>query len=284
MPDIRRVKERLFLALVSLLALAAVAPLFHILATLALRGLGAIVEAGPGFFTQAPAAPGSGELGGIGPALLGTVWLGLVSALLGVPLAVLTGVFIVEYRGSLLAGLVRLSTSSLVEVPTVLIGMLVFLLIVKPMGHYSILAGAVAVSLVMLPYTVSYVERALSQVPHTYREAGYAMGMTRSQVAYRVAVAIARRGVAAGVLVGVSKALSETAPLLFTLGSARGVYPTSPGSLLEPGDAVPLLIFQLAQTPYENWQELAWGAGLVLTLLVLLLFTLVKLLVREVRV
>ncbi len=284
MPDTRRVKERLFLALVSLLALAAIAPLFHILATLAYKGMGAIIGAGLGFFTQAPAPPGSGESGGIGPALLGTLWLGLLSGILGVPLAVLTGVFIVEYRGTPLAGLARLSASSLVEVPTILIGMLVFLLLVKPMGHYSILAGAVAVSLVMLPYTVSYVERALSQLPHTYREAGYAMGMTRAQVAYRVAMAIAGRGVAAGVLVGVSKALSETAPLLFTLGSARGAYPTSLGSLLAPGDAVPLLIFQLAQTPYENWQELAWGAGLVLTLLVLLLFTLVKLLVREVRV
>ncbi len=283
MPDWRRVKDRLFTVVTVALALLAVAPLFHILATVVVRGGSVIVRGGVSFFTDPPAYPGSGELGGVGPALLGTLWLGLVTSLIGVPLALLTAIYIVEYRESRLARIARVFTSSLLEVPTVLIGMLVFLVVVVPMGRYSLAAGSIALAIVMLPYTVSYVERALEGVPRTYREAGYSIGMTRAQVVFQVVMGIASRGVAAGILIGVAKVLSETAPLLFTIGSARGSYPTGPQSLLEPGDALPLLIFQFAQTPYSNWQDLAWGAALLLTLIILAIFALLRLLFREVK-
>ncbi len=284
MYDGRRLKERAFMALVVILSVMAVAPLFHIIATVTVKGGGVVLREGLSFFTEAPAPPGSREPGGIGPALLGTLWLAVTASIIGIPLAVLTAVFIVEFKETRLAGLAKIFTNSLLEIPTVLMGMLVYVTLVKAMGGYSLLAGSIALALVMLPYTVTYVERALEGVPRTYKEAGYSLGMTRAQVVFKVSMGVARRGVLAGVLIGLAKVVSETAPLLFTIGSARNTYPTSPGSLLEPGDAVPLLIFQLVQTPYENWHELAWGAAFVLTMIVLAVFIGMRLVVREVHV
>ncbi len=283
MYDARRLKEKIFITVVVLLSVLAVAPLFHIIGTVTVRGLNVVMQAGLDFFTEPPAYPGSTELGGIGPALLGTLWLGLLTSLIGIPLALLTAIFVVEYKDTVLARATRVFAGSLLEIPTVLIGMLVYLVIVVPMGRYSLLAGSIALAIVMLPYTISYVERALEDVPRTYVEAGYSLGMTRAQVVYRVMIGIARRGIMAGIIIGVAKVLAETAPLLFTIGSARSNYPTTPGDLAEPGDALPLLIFQFAQTPYENWQDLAWGAAFILTVMILALFILMRTTVREVK-
>jgi len=279
-PDYRLAKDRAFTILVLALAAAGVAPLAHLLATVAVRGAEAIARAGPGFFTEAPAPPGSRELGGIAPALAGSLLLAGASVAIGVPLATLTAVFMHEFPESRLARAARALAMSLLEIPTVLVGILVYSIIVVPMGRFSLLAGGVALAIVMLPYVATYVERALGQVPRTYREAGLALGMTRAQVVFHVAMGVARRGVLAGFIVGLSKALGETAPLLFTIGGSRAVVQASP---LCPGDAVPLLVFQLAQTPYENWRLLAWGASLVLVASVLLVYLAARLLVREVR-
>ncbi|GBF09904.1 phosphate ABC transporter, permease protein [Aeropyrum pernix] len=281
--DGRRLKEKTFILLVTLITLLTIAPLFHIIAMVTLKGSYVIVKAGIEFFTATPGPPGSEILGGVGPAILGSLWLAITTAIIGVPLSVLTAIFIVEYRENPLAKITKVFSGSLLEIPTVLIGMLVFLVVVTPMGHYSLLAGSIALAIVMLPYTVSYVERALENVPKTYREAGYSLGMTRAQVVAKVVVGIARRGIAAGVLIGLSKVVAETAPLLFTIGSARSNYPLSPSDLLKPGDALPLLIFQFAQTPYENWQELAWGSAFILTVIVLAAFSGMRLIVKEVK-
>ena len=266
-----------------LLSITAVAPLFHILGSVIVKGGGVILRTGISFFTDTPAYPGIDDVGGIGPSLLGTMWLGLVSTIIGIPLSVLTAIFIVEFKNHKLARITKVFTHSLLEIPTVLIGMLVFLTVVVPMGHYSLLAGSIALVIVMLPYTMSYLERALDEVPRTYKEAGYSIGMDRKQVVFKVVIGIAKPGVAAGLLIGIAKAVSETAPLLFTIGSARGDYPLSPADLGKPGDAIPLLIFQFIQSPYENWHDLAWGAAFVLTVIVLVTFALVKLVVREVK-
>ncbi len=277
----RLVADRAFTLLVFVLGGLAVAPLLHLLATVAVEGGRALVEAGPGFFTSLPAPPGSREVGGIAPALVGTLVLAVLSSLLGIPLAFLTGVFLAEYRGTRLAGIARRLVMSLLEVPTVLVGMLAYTLVVVPMGGYSLVAGAFALAVVMLPYVTVYVERALEGVPQTYREAGYALGLTRPQVVFRVLAGIARRGILAGLLLGFAKAVGETAPLLFTIGGARSSIPSS---ILGPGDAVPLLVFHFAMTPYENWVRAAWGASLVLTLVVLAVYTASRIAVREVEV
>jgi phosphate transport system permease protein len=277
----RRAADRAFTALVALASLAVVLPLFHILYTVTVRGAPVVAEAGLSFFTETPAPPGSERLGGIAPALAGSLWLGLLSAAIGIPVGALLGIFLYEFRDSRIAGPVRAATLSLLEIPTILVGMLVYAAIVVPMGGFSVLAGAVAVSIVIIPYVATYVERALDSVPRTYREAGLALGMTRARVVFTVVAGIARRGILAGVLLGLAKAVGETAPLLFTVGSARSYVPLNP---LAPGDAVPLLIFQFIATPYGNWQDLAWGAAFILTLAVLLVFVSLRVVVREVRI
>lgn len=281
MPDRRILVDRVFAGIVVALGLLAVLPLFHIVFSVLVEGAKAIAVAGPGFFTQPPAPPGAPTPGGIGPALAGTVVLAVLSTLLGIPLAFLTGVFLAEFRETRLARITRGFVMSLLEVPTILVGMLVYTLIVVPMGGYSLLAGSIALALVLLPYVSTYVERALERVPETYREAGYALGLTRPQVVFRILVGVARKGILAGLLIGFAKAVGETAPLLFTIGGARSGVNMNP---LAPGDAVPLLVFQYAMTPYENWVMAAWGASLVLLLVVLAVYAAAHLAVGEVEV
>jgi len=275
----RILKDRVFAAAATLLGLAALAPLFHIVYTVTVNGAPVILEAGLSFFTEPPAPPGAERLGGIAPALVGSAWLAVLSTAIGIPLAFMVGVFLYEFRESRLARLVRVFTMSLLEIPTILVGMLVYTIVVIPLGGFSVAAGAIALAIVMLPYVATYVERALESVPSTYREAALGLGLTRARTVMIVA-GIARRGVLAGFLIGFAKAIGETAPLLFTVGSARTSVNVSP---LEPGDAVPLLVFQFIATPYENWVKLAWGAAFILTLAVLIVFLALRSIVREVR-
>ena len=277
----RRAADRLFTAAVILLAAAAVAPLAHILYTVTARGLPVVVDAGLSFFTSTPAPPGSSEVGGIAPALVGSLWLGLLSSAIALPVAFMLGAFLYEFRGSRVAGPIRALTMSLLEIPTILVGMLVYSVVVVAIGGFSLAAGAIALAIIMTPYVAVYVERALDSVPRSYREAGLALGMSRARVLFTVVAGIARRGILAGFLIGVAKALGETAPLLFTIGSSRSSPALTP---LEPGDAAPLLIFQFIASPYSNWQDLAWGASFILTLSVLLLFVATRVVVREVRI
>lgn len=275
----RLLKDAAFRALVVILGLLALAPLFHVIYTVTVKGAPVVARAGLEFFTGTPAPPGSDRLGGIAPALVGSAWLALLSTLIGIPLAFLLALFLYEFRDSRLARAARVFVMSLLEIPTILVGMLVYTVIVVPMGGFSVAAGAVALAIVMLPYVATYVERALDSVPATYREAALSLGLTRARTALIIA-GLARRGILAGFLIGFAKAIGETAPLLFTVGSARNSVSLSP---LEPGDAVPLLIFQFVATPYENWVDLAWGAAFVLTLTVLLVMIVLRAVVKEVR-
>ena len=272
--------DKIFTLAVIIVALAGIIPLLHLLATVAVRGGEAILRAGPGFFTELPAPPGSRRLGGAAPALAGSLVLAVMSTAIGVPLAFGAALFLYEFRGTRLARAARAFLMSLLEIPTVLVGILVYVLLVVPLHGQSLLAGSLALAIVMLPYVATYVESALRQVPQTYREAGLALGLTRAQVALRIVAGIARRGILAGLIIGLSKAIGETAPLLFTVGGARSSVNINP---LRPGDAAPLLIFHYAQTPYDNWRMLAWGASLVLVAAVLLIYVVAKAFVREVR-
>ena len=166
---LRRLKSQLFTALSIAVAILVFATIAHILLSVAVNGVGVIASAGIDFFVKPPPPPGAGLEGGIGPALAGTIILVALSAVLGVPLAVLTAVFLAEFPHSRFSRLVKLFTNSLLEIPTVLVGMLVYVTLVTSTGSYSILAGAVALSIVLLPYTSTYVERALEMVPATYK-------------------------------------------------------------------------------------------------------------------
>lgn len=245
-----------------------------------MHGLRAIVSVGLiNFLTSLPPAPGGEGLGGVGPSLLGTLLLTSLSTLIGVPIAFCLALLVVEFPTNPLSRCIRVLVKGLLELPTIVAGMVVYSIVVLPMGTPSILAGSLALIVVMLPYVTTYFETYLSNVPKHYREAGYSIGLSKAGVALRVITPIARKGLLVGVLVGVSRALGETAPLLFTLGAARYYYPTS---VLGPGDSVSLLIYNFAMMPYPNLREVAWGAAVILLASYLIVSLAVQLGVRGV--
>lgn len=278
MPDWRVVKERVFLAVVVILSLAAILPVFHVFFSVLYNGARVIMAAGLGFLTDVPPPPNAG-LGGIAPSLVGTILLAVFSSLLGIPLSFFAAIFAVEFPNNPLSKGVRVLSKALLEIPSVVVGMLVYAILVVPMGRFSMLAGALALAIMMIPYVTTYVEQALEAVPFTYREAGFSLGMSRSRVVFEVLVGIARRGILTGVLIGFAKVLGETAPLLFTIGRDRYSIPLGP---LDYGDSISLLIFDYVQTPYANMHEVAWGAAMVLTLMFLAIFLISRRFTKEV--
>jgi phosphate transport system permease protein len=277
--DPRIVKEKIFLAAIFTLTFIGVLPVFHVLAEVFVKGIEALARHGTAILTSTSS--------GIAASILGSVILSIAASILGIPLAILAGLFVAEFPETRIAKLTRIMSRSLLEVPTVLLGMLVYIVIVVPMGRFSLLAGAIALALVMLPYVMVHVEQAVEAVPPIYKEAGYSIGMTRAEVLFGIVAGIARRGIATGVLMGFAKAMGETAPLLFTIGAARSALPCSQKpailNLLEPGDAIPLMVFQYAQMPQRIYHDMAWAGSLILVIAFLLVFLAVRSLVKEVR-
>jgi len=279
----RRTLSALGISLLILGAILAVAPLLHAIAVVTVKGARAIWSIGlKTFLTETPHPFSPESPGGVGPALLGTLELVAITAalttLLGLPAAVL----ISEFRGSILSRATTLLALTLVEFPTILVGLTVYAVMVDHLvGHYNMLAGALALSLIILPYVTVQSSEALRQVPRSVREAAYSLGAPRATTVYSLIAPVARRGILVGILVGLARAVGETAPLLFTIGGAYGGYHAC---LLQEGGAVPLLIYQFIQMPYEAAHELAWGAGFILLIIVIAIMLVARILVREVRV
>jgi len=273
--------DKLFTIVVTCIAILGVLPLFHILACIAVKGVSVISRVGLlKFLTAPPPPPGTSQLGGIGPALAGTLLLTILATLLGVPVSIGVSLLVVEFPYTFISRAVRSLSKTFMELPTVLLSMLVYTLVVVPMGTPSAIAGAIALALVMIPYTTTYLETYMESVPSMYREAAYSIGMRRADVAYKIIMGIARKGILLGIVMGVARALGETAPLLFTAGGSHYAYPMA---LSMPVDSITLLIFDFAMTPYRNLIEVAWGASLILVILYLAIFLSVKVLVKEVR-
>lgn len=279
--DGRMVLDRVFTLLVILLALLAFTPILWILGSVFVNGVKAFTREGLSVLFKTPSSPLSSSLGGIGPALLGTLILIVLTTIIGLPVAFFTAVLATEYPHTLLARIVNVLVRSLLGLPTILVGMLVYTLIVIPMGRFSAIAGAIALAIILLPYTYTYVENALNTIPRDYREAAYSIGLTKAGALLKVFIGIARRGIVAGILVGLSRACGETAPLLFTIGGSSRIYFTG---LDQPIDAIPLLVYRYALTPYENYHALAWCGALVLTLIYLAIFLTARIVVRGVEV
>uniref|UniRef100_A0A7C2NA71 Phosphate transport system permease protein PstA n=1 Tax=Archaeoglobus fulgidus TaxID=2234 RepID=A0A7C2NA71_ARCFL len=276
---LREVKERLFLCGIAVAAVLTVMPLFHIIYTVAVEGIPVLMKAGLNFLTDTLAPPGEG-LGGIGPAIFGTLVITTLASLLGLPVAVITGVYAAEYPESIIGRLTRTLLTIMMEFPTILVGLFVMQILVIPMGSYSAIAGALALALVMMPYVAVYTEEAFRNIPFTYREAAFSLGLSRFKVVFRVLAGMARKGMVTGMLIGMAKVAGETAPLLFTAGGSNRIYFAG---LDKPVGAVPLLIYNLIQQPYENYHEIAWGASLVLLLIFLAVFLPLRLSLKEVR-
>ncbi|MDI6854065.1 MAG: phosphate ABC transporter permease PstA [Deltaproteobacteria bacterium] len=273
-PTGRRLTNGAVSGLAAVSALLGLLGLAWILSGVLFRGLGALNWS---FFTQLPAPPGMPG-GGLANALAGTVLITLLATFLGVPVGLLAGVFLGEFgRQSRLADTVRFAGNVLMGVPSIIIGVFVYTIVVIPTGSFSGYAGALALALIMLPIVARTTEDMLSLIPDPLREAGLALGAPRWRVTLTVIFRAAKSGLITGVCLAVARVSGETAPLLFTALNS----PYWPDSLGEPTPNLTVTIFNYAMSPYPDWQQTAWGASLIITLGVLALTLLARLSLRE---
>jgi len=247
--------------------------LFWILWTTARQGLAAInIE----LFTQMTPPPGSG--GGLLNAFYGSAVMILLAVVVGAPLGVAAGTYLAEHgRYSRLASVVSFLNDVLLSAPSIVIGLFVYELVVRTSGHFSGYAGALALAMILLPIIVRTSDEALRLVPDQMREAAFALGIPRWKVTSQILYKAALTAILTGVLLGVARIAGETAPLLFTALSNQFWS----GSLSGPLANVPVVIFQYAMSPYDEWHALAWAGALVLTLFVLGLNLAVRLLAKR---
>jgi phosphate transport system permease protein len=229
-----------------------------------------------GFFTQVPPYPCTPRTGvtcasgGIGPAIQGTLILIGLASLVAIPIGVTAAIYIVEFgRQRPIAQVISSAADVMSGVPSIVAGVFIYALFVAydPTIVFSAISGSLALSFLMIPIVTRTSEEALRTVPNSVREAALALGISKWKISLRIVLAATLPGVLTGALLAVARAAGEAAPLLLTaFGNPRFFQ-----GLNNPIDAMPLLIFQFATSPYRNWQALAWGAALVLILLVLLL-------------
>lgn len=230
----------------------------------------------PALFTQMTPPPGSA--GGLLNAFYGSAVMILLGLLVGAPIGVAAGTFLAEEgRYSRLAAVVSFINDILLSAPSIVLGLFVYELVVRPSGHFSGFAGALALAMILLPVVVRTTDEALRLVPNQMREAAFALGMPRWRVTSQILYKAAMSAILTGILLGVARISGETAPLLFT--ALNNQFWSV--SLNAPLANVPVVIFQYAMSPYDQWHELAWAGAFVLTLFVLLLNLLVRFLARR---
>ncbi len=241
--------------------IAAIIPLGSILFEVFKNGIAAIsIE----FLTEIPGSVGSGT-GGVGPAIQGTLIVVGLASLIGVPIGVMSGIFLSEYGDNRLARSVRFFNDVFMEFPSIVLGIFAFLVIVLVLGHFSVWAGAFALSLIMFPIVARTTEESLKMVPITYREAGTALGLRKWVVTMRIVIAAAKEGMVTGVMLAVARIGGETAPLIMTILGSSLFF----ANMNTPMDALPLRIWRLSMLPYESAQLQGWGAALVLIFIIL---------------
>jgi phosphate transport system permease protein len=258
----RKTLSFLMLSLTGVCAVVAVSMLFLILGYLVYNGWRSIDW---DFLTKLPKPPGEAG-GGMANAILGSFQIVLVATLIGLPVGFMAGVYLSEFGGRTFSFLVRYMADLLNGVPSIVIGIVAWSVVVVPMGHFSGLAGGLALSLILIPITARSTEQFMSTVPQTLREGALALGASKWRTIATVVVPAAYRGIATGMILGVARIAGETAPLLFT--SLNNQYWSS--GWKQPTASLPVMIFLRATGPYEDWHRQAWAAGLVLLLLVLL--------------
>ena len=258
----RKLVSGFMLTMTGVCALVAVAVLFFILGYLVYHGGTAINW---DFFTKLPTPVGESG-GGMANAIVGSAKLLFLASLLGVPIGFFGGVYLSEFSGSKVAFVVRYAADLLNGVPSIVIGIFAYALVVLPFKHFSTIAGAFGLGLMMIPITLRSTEEFLKAVPGALREGSMALGASKWQTILRVVVPAAYRGIMTAILLALARVAGETAPLLFTAFSNR--Y-WSPG-WNQPTASLPVMIYTYAISPYEDWHRQAWAAGLVLLGLILM--------------
>ena len=272
-------KSIAFQGMTILLSVACVVPLIAILLYIIGAGFKTIKNNGFHFLTNLPKPVGEAG-GGIANALVGSMIIILVASIIAIPIGILCGIYLSENKKSKVAYWSGLCVDVLQGIPSIVIGIVAYFWFVKPLGGFSAFSGSLALSMMMLPIVVRSTEETLKLLPDSLREAAFALGMPFHRVVLRVIVPCGFSGIISGVMLSVARIAGETAPLLFT---AFG-NPYLSTNLMKPMQSLPLLIFNYATSPYNDWHDLAWGASMILLIWVLLLNIVTKLLTSKWKV
>jgi phosphate transport system permease protein len=258
----RNILNNIMLTLTGICTVLTSSVLFLVLGFLAFNGWRSLNW---DFFTKLPLSAGETG-GGMANAIVGSGVLILIAALIGIPMGFLGGVYLAEFGGKTFAMLVRYTADLLNGVPSIVIGIFAWTVIVVPMHHFSAWAGGFALSLMMIPIGLRATEQFLRGVPNSLREGSLALGASRTRTIFSVIVPAAKQGILTGMILGVARIAGETAPLLFT--SFNNQFWAA--QLGEPTASLPVMIYTHAISPYDDWHRQAWAAGLVLLILVLI--------------
>lgn len=265
----RNYRKRIFLnRLVTIFTIvcviAAIVPLGSILLEVIKNGAKAISFE---FITQPQGSIGSGN-GGVGPAIQGTIIVVGLASLIAAPVGVLAGIYLSEYakRGTF-ADLVRFFNDVLTGLPSIVIGIVGYIVIVLSIGSFSVLAGAISLSIIMIPIVVRVTEETLKVVPYSFREAGHSLGISKAKITLFIVLPSAKNGILTGIVIAISRIAGETAPLIMTILGTSLFFTGITG----PVDALPLRIWRLASQPYESAHAFGWGSALILILMILAL-------------
>ena len=271
--QLRKMEGFIAMTLSTLAALAGLFWLVFILGDVLVHGMTALHM---GLFTNDP-APAGIEGGGLRNAFVGQIMITVCATLIGVPVGILGGTFLAEYaRGRKIAKIISILSDIMVSVPSIVIGTFIYAVIVKPVGHFSGWAGAIALAIIMIPVVLRTTEDMLTLVPWTLREAAFALGAPY----YKVIIQVVYRGAAAGILTGIllsiARVAGETAPLLFT--SFNNSFFSM--NMNEPIASLTVTVCQYAMGPYESWHAQAWAASFVVTIFILILTIIGRLVVK----
>ena len=260
----RIILNRLVTIFTIVCVIAAIVPLGSILLEVIKNGAKAISFE---FITQPQGSIGSGN-GGIGPAIQGTIIVVGLASLIAAPVGVLAGIYLSEYaKRGIFADLVRFFNDVLTGLPSIVIGIVGYIVIVLSIGSFSVLAGAISLSIIMIPIVVRVTEETLKVVPYSFREAGHSLGISKAKITLFIVLPSAKNGILTGIVIAISRIAGETAPLIMTILGTSLFFTGITG----PVDALPLRIWRLASQPYESAHAFGWGSALILILMILAL-------------
>jgi len=272
----RKFKDSLFRIAVISFALITTLPLIFILFYILKQGITAINWH---FLVSLPKPPGESG-GGISNAIVGTFLIVLVASVLAIPIGIGAGIYLSEYKNSRLADWARSGLEILNGTPSIVLGIMAYIIVVEPAKGFSAFSGSVALAFMMLPVVIRTTEETLKLMPESLKEAALALGTPYYRVILKVILPSGASGIITGIMLSVARIAGETAPLLFTAFGS----PYMNTNIFKPTDSLPLLIFNYATSPYNNWHQLAWGASLILVFVILLLNIFSKLAVRKWKV
>lgn len=254
--------------------IAAIVPLASILLEVIKNGISAISFE---FLTQTQGSIGSGS-GGIAPAIQGTIIVVGLAAAIATPVGVLTGIYLSEFaKEGTFSNAVRFFNDVLTGLPSIVVGIVGYVVIVLAIGSFSVLAGALSLSIIMMPIVVRVTEETLKVVPYSLREAGHSLGLSKAKITLFIVLPTAKDGILTGIVIAISRIAGETAPLIMTILGTSLFFTGITG----PVDALPLRIWRLASQPYESAHAFGWGSALILILMILALSMGLRLLLQK---